>query len=212
MSHNIYLPQRESSPNQVTFISMQYSQFISVSLKPILSIFLLLIVFSGFGQSKSDTEREKDFLKLFDREVQNRAFALLSMGRIAEKTKKEGDKIFYNAWVDFENFLQKKYKPYADKHELSQEPRGTAKTQAFFGKLASDIFPKRKFYKTMLNQTKNYLEKLKKLPDYAAEEDVEFARFVVEQEEVQIKAIEYRIEGKNQAAADLLSNFIKNNS
>ncbi|MEO1652669.1 MAG: hypothetical protein AAFU64_03910 [Bacteroidota bacterium] len=177
-----------------------------------LSIFLLLMTFSGFAQTDSDSEREKNFLKLFDREVQNRAFALLSMGRIAEKAKKEGDKIFYAAWVDFENFLQKAYKPCADKYELSQAPRGSAKTQAFFGELASDIFPKKKFYRTMLNQTKNYLEKLKKLPEYAKEEDVDFARFVVEQEEVQIKAIEYRIEGKNQEAADLLSNFIQNNN
>ena len=69
---------------------------------------------------------------------------------------------FYNGWVAFEEFLQKKYKPYATKYGLSQEPRGKAKTDAFFGRLASDILPKRKFYKTMLNQTENYLEKLKK--------------------------------------------------
>ncbi len=174
----------------------------------LLSIFLLLISFSGFSQTSSGSEQEKEFLELFDREVQNRAFALLSMGGIAEKTKKEEDKIFYNAWVEFEKFLQKKYKPYADKHGLSQEPRGTAKTQAFFGELASDILPKRKFYKSMLNQTGKYLEKLKKLPDYAAEEDLEFARFVVEQEETQIKAIEHRIEEENQEAADLLYAFM----
>ncbi len=180
-------------------------------LKGALTLGLSIMLLPAFCQEGGDLERQKAFIQLFDREVQNRAFALLSMGRISKNVNKDGDKIFYNAWVDFEEFLQSKYKPYAVKYGLSQEPRGTAKAQAFFGKLASDILPKKKFYKSMLNQTKNYLEELRKLPDHANDEDLEFAHFVVEQEKLQIKAIEYRIENKNQEAADLFANFINNN-
>jgi len=183
----------------------------SVCFKGLLTLGLLSIVLPAFCQKDEDVERQEAFIKLFDKEVQNRAFALLSMSAISEKVTEEGDTTFYNRWVAFEKFLQAKYKPYADKHGLSQEPRGKAKTDAFFGKLASDILPKRKFYKTMLNQTENYLEKLKKLPEYATDEDLEFARFVVKQEEVQILAIEHRIKGENQEAADLFTDFMIRN-
>ena len=183
----------------------------SVCFKGALTLGLLFMLLPSYSQKNEDAERQEAFLKLFDREVQNRAFALLSMTAISENVTEDGDKTFYNAWVTFEEFLQKQYKPYANKHGLSQEPRGTAKTQAFFGKLASDILPKRKFYKTMLNQTEDYLKKLKKLPEYATDEDLEFARFVVEQEEVQIQAIKHRIKGENQAAADVLANFVNSN-
>ena len=183
----------------------------SVCFKGALTLGLLFMLLPSYSQKNEDADRQESFLKLFDREVQNRAFALLSMTAISENVTEDGDKTFYNAWVTFEEFLQKQYKPYADKHGLSQEPRGTAKTQAFFGKLASDILPKKKFYNTMLSQTEDYLEKLKKLPEYATDEDLEFARFVVKQEEVQIEAIEHRIKGENQEAADLFSDFINNN-
>jgi len=180
-----------------------------ISLKAIATVFFLFIACIGVCQVNSDAaEREKEFLNLFDREVQNRAFALLSMSAISEKVTEGGDKTFYNAWVAFEEFLQMKYKPYAEKHGLSQAPRGTAKVEAFFGELASDVLPKKKFYKTMLSQTKGYFEKLKKLPEYATNDDLEFARFVVEQEAVQIQAIEHRIKGENQEAADLLADFM----
>ena len=190
---------------------LQIQLFKSTYLNGALTLGLSIMLLPAFCQQGEDLENQKAFIQLFDREVQNRAFALLSMGRISKSVKKDGDKVFYNAWVNFEEFLQKKYKPYAEKHGLSQEPRGRAKTEAFFGKLASDILPKRKFYKMMLNGTEDYLEKLKKLPEYATDEDLEFARFVVRQEEVQIQAIEHRIKGKNQEAADLFADFINSN-
>ncbi|HAA18822.1 MAG TPA: hypothetical protein DCR93_21385 [Cytophagales bacterium] len=172
---------------------------------------MLTLLFPAFCQQDEDVARQEAFIQLFDKEVQNRAFALLSMSAISEKVTEEEDKTFYYGWVAFEEFLQGKYKPYADKHGLSQEPRSKAKAEAFFGELASDILPKRKFYETMLDQTEDYLEKLKKLPGYATDEDLEFARFVVKQEEAQIQAIEHRIKGENQAAADVLADFINSN-
>ncbi len=182
-----------------------------VCFKGVLTLGLLSMLSPASCQKDEAIERQEAFIKLLDKEVQNRAFALLSMSAISGKVKKDGDKTFYNGWVTFEKFLQTKYKPYADKHGLSQEPRGKAKTDAFFGELASDILPKRKFYKMMLNQTEKYLEKLKKLPEYATDEDLDFARFVVEQEEVQIQAIKHRINGENQKAADVLADFVNSN-
>lgn len=188
------------------------TQFLKiVCVKGTLTLGLLILLSPASCQKNPDIERQEAFIKLFDKEVQNRAFALLSMSAISEKATEDGDTTFYNGWVAFEKFLQTKYKPYADKHGLLQEPRGTAKINAFFGELASDILPKRKFYKAMLSQTEDYLEKLKKLPEYATDEDLEFARFVVAQEEAQIQAIKHRIKGENQEAADVLADFVISN-
>ncbi len=177
----------------------------------VLTLGLLSILFPAFCQKDEDVERQEAFIQLFDKEVQNRAFALLSISAIAEKVTEDEDKILYKEWVAFEKFLQKQYKPYADKYGLSQEPRGTAKAQAFFGELASDILPQETFYETMLDQTEDYLEQLKKLPEYATSEDLEFARFVVKQEEAQVQAIAHKIKGENQEAADVFADFINSN-
>jgi len=209
----IILPTRKASRStQVICFMRHYLPCISISLKAIATVFFLFIASIGVCQVNSDAaEREKEFLNLFDREVQNRAFALLSMSAISEKVTEGGDKTFYNEWVAFEEFLQKQYKPYAEKYGLSQEPRSTAKAQAFFGELASDILPQKTFYETMLDQTEDYLEKLKKLPDYATSEDFEFARFVVKQEEAQVKAIAHKIKGENQEAASVFADFVNSN-
>jgi len=182
-----------------------------VCLKVVLTLGLLSMLLPAFCQENPDLKRQEAFLQLFEKEVQNRAFALLSISAISEKVTEDGDKILYREWVAFEEFLQKQYKPYAEKYGLSQEPRSTAKAQAFFGELASDILPQKTFYETMLDQTEDYLEKLKKLPEYATSEDLEFARFVVKQEEAQVKAIAHKIKGENQEAANVFADFVNSN-
>ena len=59
--------------------------------------------------------KEKKFMELFDMEVQNRAFALKACINANDNSSTEGDKIFFGAWLDFEQFLQKKYAPFRRK-------------------------------------------------------------------------------------------------
>lgn len=152
---------------------------------------------------------DEKFKSLFDMELQNRAFALQACRTIQEKASTEGDKVFYNAWLAFELFLQEQYAPYAAKYQLSQEPRTMAKLQAGIGKLAADLLPNTMMFKGMLSETVKYLEKLKELERVAPEVDQTFFSFVVEQEAVQIEALKFRIDDKNQAAADLLNKFME---
>lgn len=153
--------------------------------------------------------KDEKFKELFDMEVQNRAFAFKSSKGMAEKASSEGDKLFFGAWVAFEQFLQEKYASHAIKHSLSQEPRGVANLQVGIGKLAADLLPDSIMFKGMLDETIKYLEKLKELERLAPEEDRSFFSFVVKQEEVQIEALKLRIDGKNQEAADLLTAFVQ---
>ncbi|MEO1216795.1 MAG: DUF4334 domain-containing protein [Bacteroidota bacterium] len=155
--------------------------------------------------------KEKKFMELFDMEVQNRAFALKACINANNKSSTEGDKIFFGAWLDFEQFLQKKYAPFAEKYALSQEPRSMAKIQAGLGEIALNILPDSVMREAMREQTIKYLEKLKELQYVAPKEDAGFFDFVVKQEELQIDALQFWVDENNEAAAKLLRNFIEEN-
>jgi len=155
--------------------------------------------------------REKKFMELFDMEVQNRAFALKGAINANDKASTEDDKIFFGAWVDLEEYLQKKYAPFAEKYGLSQEPRSMAKIQAGLGEIALNILPDSVMREGMLKQTIQYLEKLKELQRVAPKEDAAFFDFVVRQEELQIDAVQFWVDRKNEEAAKLLRNFMKEN-
>lgn len=155
--------------------------------------------------------KEKKFMELFDMEVQNRAFALKGAINANDKASTEGDKIFFGAWVDLEEYLQKKYAPFAEKYALSQEPRSMAKIQAGLGEIALNILPDSVMREGMLKQTIKYLEKLKDLQRVAPKEDAAFFDFVVRQEELQIDALQFWIDENYEEAAKLLGNFMKEN-
>lgn len=158
-----------------------------------------------------DTNKKK-FQELFEIELQNRAFALKSSKEIAKKAESEGDKRFYNTWVKFEEFLKRRYAPYAKKYNLTQEPGVVAKLQAGFGKLAAGLLPDSITFKTMLDETITYLETLKELEQLAPQEDSEFFAFVVEQEEMQIHALKLKVDGKNEEVSELMTDFIVKNA
>ena len=149
---------------------------------------------------------------LFEMEVQNRAFALKSARKMASQATSEEDKYFTAAWVAFEEFLQKKYAPFAAKYNLSQEAGLIANIQVGLGVLGLNVLPNAIALKMMLDQTVNYNEKLKELRSIAPEEEKEFFEFVVDQEEVQIAAIRLCIEDKIKEAADLVTDFITKHS
>lgn len=155
--------------------------------------------------------KEEEFLKLFDMEIQNRAFALKGSINAYEGSSSEDDKTFFNAWLEFEQFLQEKYAPFAKKYSLSQEPRSMANIQAGLGEIALNILPDSVMRKTMRDQTVEYLEKLKDLRKVAPKEDFGFFDFIVKQEEFQIDALQLWIDEKYEDAAILLKSFIEEN-
>ncbi len=155
--------------------------------------------------------REKKFMELFDMEVQNRAFALKGAINANDNASTDGDKIFFGAWVDFEEYLQKKYSPSAKKYELSQEPRSMAKIQAGLGEIALNILPDSVMRTGMRDQTIQYLKKLKELQRVAPKEDAAFFDFVVAQEELQIDALQFWIDENYEEAAKILRNFMEEN-
>ena len=155
---------------------------------------------------------DKKVAELFEMEIQNRAFALKSARKMASQASSDEDKYFTAAWVEFEEFLQTKYAPFASKYNLPQEAGLIANIQAGLGVLGLNVLPNAIALKTMLDQTVNYNEKLKELRKIAPIEEKAFFEFVVDQEEVQIEAIKLAIQGKMKEAADLVTDFVKKHS
>ena len=159
-----------------------------------------------FGPSMAENER---FLELFDMEIQNRAFALKVNSDLGDKAVTEADKAFYTGWVQFEEFLQHAYAPVASKYGLSQAPRTGADIQVGLARFGAGLLPDKMMTEVVLNQTIQYLEKLKELERVAPDEDTEFFSFVVKHEETQIEALRLRLDGNKVAAAELLTNFVE---
>ena len=86
-----------------------------------------------------------------------------------------------------------------------------ANIQAGLGEIALNILPNSVMRKGMRDQTIKYLEKLKELQGVAPKEDADFFDFVVKQEELQIDTLQFWVDGKNEEAAELLRNFMKEN-
>ena len=151
--------------------------------------------------------REKRFIQLFDMEVQNRAFAIKAWGNGKKNASAESDTVFFDAWLEFEQLLQKKYAPFAEKYGLSQEPRTMANIQAGLGEIANNLLPDSIMRKGVRDQTIEYLEKLKELQHIAPDEDADFFAFVVKQEEVQVDALQFWVDDNNDEAVKLLRGF-----
>lgn len=155
---------------------------------------------------------EAEFLKLFDMEIQNRAFALKSAQEMVGRASDPNDVAWYQTWLAFEEFNQIQYAPSAEKYGLSQKPRTVAKMQAGAATLAGKVLPDKVSLGFMLDETIKYLEKLKDLARIAPQEDEAFFRYVVLQEEMQIDALRLRHDGKSEASAALISQFIETHS
>ncbi|MEL6184425.1 MAG: DUF4334 domain-containing protein [Myxococcota bacterium] len=153
-------------------------------------------------------ERDATFRSLFEMEVQNRAFALRSMGALAETASSEEDKHFYGSWTKFETLMQEKYAPYAQKYGFTQEPGTVAKLQAVFGTLAVNILPNSIAAGQMLEETTAYAEKLRELARVSPDDDRPFFSFVVKQEEMQIEALRLKHADKTVEAAEVIDRFI----
>ncbi|MEO1270273.1 MAG: hypothetical protein AAFX99_19465 [Myxococcota bacterium] len=113
--------------------------------------------------------------------------------------------------MDFEEFNQDQYAPYAKKYNLSQEPRKNARIRASLPKMVADVFSDdMAVMEILLDRTIAYMEKLKKLQSLAPQEDSAFFAYVVEQEELQVKALTLRVEGKIEESTALLRRLSPN--
>jgi len=148
------------------------------------------------------------FLKLFEAEIQNRAFALYATKIMVKRVKKPDDVVWYSTWLDWEEFHKKNFAPVAKKYGLNQEPGFGAKLQARIGDVAARLISETSVMKYMLKETAKYCDQLQELADIAPEEDKDFFNYVVDQERLQVDVLPFRIDGKSQEGADMLRAYM----
>ena len=140
-------------------------------------------------------------------EIQNRAFAYVSVEALGKRADNDVDKAVFADWLAFEVFLRRAYAPMAEKYGLTQTIRLPALLQARLAGFAWAVLPDRMFTKIVLDGTKKHLEKMRDLSSLAPDQDQRFFDFVVRQEQVQVDSLKLRLEGKKREAAQLLADF-----
>jgi hypothetical protein len=169
--------------------------------------FILLTQANASVQNTKMAKENTKFMKLLTYELQNRAFALNSVSESAKTKAAEFDGKVWAAYLVLEKYNLAKYKPIADKFDISQQPTVLTQTKIWLGGVFSYYFPK-----TVLNTIKKatvaYVEKLKELEALSDTEDKEFFRDVVLQEEVQAQAMTLLAKGESINAVAIIESFV----
>ena len=154
---------------------------------------------------------DSEFIALLDYEIQNRAFALMTMEALASADYDNLTKSFFEAYLALEKLNQSRFAPYAIKYQLSIKPRWWTKTRTQLGLWFNAFMPET--YLSKIHQaTINYVAKLEKLQQLSPAEDSDFFAYVVAQEKVQAQATGMVLAGDAQRGAKLLQDFVNANS
>ena len=153
----------------------------------------------------------KEFIKLLDYEIQNRAFALESMKVAVEYGEGEEDLPFKKAYLALEQLNQKHFAPIAEKYRLEMAPRLWTRTRTQAGLWISALMPETAL-KVIHSATLKYVTKLQELERLSKQEDKTFFCYVVAQEEVQATAVGLVLDGEIELATNMLNRFVNDNS
>ena len=153
----------------------------------------------------------KEFIKLLDYEIQNRAFALESMKVAVEYGEGEEDLPFKKAYLALEQLNQKHFAPIAEKYRLEMAPRLWTRTRTQAGLWISALMPETAL-KVIHSATLKYVTKLQELERLSKQEDKTFFCYVVAQEEVQAAAVGLVLDGEIELATNMLNRFVNDNS
>ncbi|WP_436863542.1 hypothetical protein [Acinetobacter haemolyticus] len=149
----------------------------------------------------------KKFIKGIKYEIANRAFALDSIGRIANRVKGRPEYIFWHSYERLEIFSAPKYAKFAKKIGLDGTPSLYTRSRAWSTCLIPTLLLAPTL-KLVCFLTKNYLKDLKKVRELGNSEDMEFLDYMVAQEELQIELMELAISRKYNEIVHKTDSFI----
>ena len=147
------------------------------------------------------------FIDLLEYEIQNRAFALKSVGNFVENRTDQPDYKVWQAYLKLEQLNQKKYQAASDKFNIPLEATVFTKVKVHLGSLGAALCPD-SLLGIMKDATIVYVDKLKELEALSANEDKVFFNYVVLQEKVQEQALIYLVDGEIEQAAAAIENFV----
>jgi len=161
----------------------------------------------GLSITASAADVDTKFIDLLEYEVQNRAFALASTSRMADRQEVSELAGFWQAYEQLEVFNQWRYQAFTKKYGIDQKATWFTHTRIYFAGLATAIAPKSSM-NIMQKAAVKYLAKLQLLLDAAPETDKNFFRYVLAQEQAQVEALALAVENKPELAEQVLRDFL----
>lgn len=152
--------------------------------------------------------RSQQFLNGIHYELQNRAFALIAIARIANRLKGTQEYIFWSAYEKLEQFNTAHYFAYAEKLGLDATPSFLTKAKASLIS-STPSFLLDELLKLVYAKTKVYLEDLKQVHALGADTDREFLDYMLAQEQVQIELMELAIKKQYREIPSKIEQFIQ---
>jgi len=147
------------------------------------------------------------FMALFSYEVQNRAFALLSVSDAEATRKGEINGEFWAAYHRLEALNQQMYTAHANQYQIDMSPTSMTEIKNCLAGSIGNLFPETGI-SIMRDATIDYIEKLKELESLADPEDKAFFNYVVMQEEIQAQTLSLYIDKKYEEAVKVFDDFI----
>ncbi|NKB38571.1 MAG: hypothetical protein GKR93_15665 [Gammaproteobacteria bacterium] len=144
--------------------------------------------------------------KLFQYEINNRAFAFQSISVLRDKMASTGQAEFWQAYYDLETFNKPRYEKMAASYNLVANDFVVG-FKVWATNLAFALFPE-KMMAVMTEATVKYVEKLKQLAQLVKKEDREFFEYVIQQEQAQAEALIQAEKGEYAQAAKVLNDFL----
>ncbi len=168
-------------------------------------VFVLIFSLLVTGANAKEPGREM-FEKIFQYELNNRAFAYISVSNLAKKMENTEQAEFWHAYMAMEQFSQPLYRLMSEKYGL-QVNSFIVTLKVWSTNLAFSIFPE-KMLTIMAEATGKYVEKLAPLPELAKTEDRVYFEYIVAQERAQAIALNYAVNERLDLARATLENFL----
>ena len=148
------------------------------------------------------------FIKGFKSEIQNRAFALRAIGRLAKRLDGDPRQVLWAAYLKLEVFNAPIYQQAAAQWGLDTNPGAGTLIKAW---VISSV-PRcllRPFLKFVHSQTVVYCEKLRALRSIGPSDSREFLDYMVDQEEFQIELMRFSLDGRDSILGNKIDAFIR---
>lgn len=148
------------------------------------------------------------FIKGFKSEIQNRAFALRAIGRLAKRLDGDPRQVLWAAYLKLEVFNAPIYHHAAARWGMDATPGAGTRVKAW---VISSVpkFLLGPFLRFVHSKTVIYCEELRKLRSIGPADSRDFLDYMVDQEDLQIEMMRLSLDGQDSVLTRKLDSFIQ---
>lgn len=168
---------------------------------------LLSLSVSAAAPAQLSPAVSHQFTQLLNYELQNRAFSLRSVTRLAQVSRGKPDAELWAAYLRLEVLNQTRYQTVAQQYAitLAASPWSNLKSELSVWYLR--VFP-RSALKMFSKATAQYVPELETLAALPQAQDQVFFEYALQQEQIQAQALALAVQGQFDKAAELMNEFV----